>query len=147
MTSGGRLFRAMRMGTAPLCNNISTALTTENGIGIMLYEDKRTEAAGSRRKRDCDSSAEEKVIRTRWSQPRSGIPSPDLLASSWSLPSVISGCDRHKKFKPPSQQAEAPRAASIPETKSLFPLRFDSLGSNIVPGKELKLPCGDNRIF
>jgi hypothetical protein len=96
---------------------------------------------------DCDSSAEGENDQNEVESARSCIPSPALLASSWLLPSLISGCDPHKNFKPPSQQAEAPRAANIPETKNLFPLRFESLGSNIIPETELKLPSGDNRIF
>ena len=96
---------------------------------------------------DCDSSAEGESDQNEVESARSCIPSSDLLASSWSLPSLVSGCAPHKDFKPPSQQAEAPRAASIPETKNLFPLRFDSLGSDMVPETELKLPCDDNRIF
>ena len=89
---------------------------------------------------DCDSSAEGETDQNEVESARSCIPSPALLASSWSLPSLIVGFGSHKNFKPPSQQAEAPRAASIPETKNLFPLRFDSLGSNIVPETELKTP-------
>jgi hypothetical protein len=93
------------------------------------------------------SLPKEKVIRTGWSEPVPAFP-----ALLFSLPlghfHLLSQVVTHiKTSSRPSQQAEAPRAAIIPETKNVFPLRFDSLGSNTAPGIELKLPSGDNRIF
>jgi len=90
---------------------------------------------------DCDSSAEGESDQNEVESARSCIPSPALLASSWSLPSLISGCDPHKNFKPPSGISAAASGWGGDEAE-----RWKHFGEDTARIRELALETATKRL-